>query len=364
MKNYFIPFLLLVIIGLQCFIIYQGYSRPKLPEGFEAFGNGIEDGFKLANPGIPNGASQASPFSALFNSSPIPDFEDPMGTPEEQEQRRLEIERLPLPGPTESEVRRYLDELDEVAGRRSGYSNPSPEADALRKLRPDDVPIMMEYFDRPLGKYLPFALPDIVTSDQKELVLAAFNEQPGLKDIILKQGWAPDCARTVTQHLRQANEFSKSDWTEVALATRDQETYRVLMDSYFQIDAFFGDHRDEIYDELVIAEDFPLAQFHDRLWDEEGTSGAVKNQEAAALAKRCIHYGSVNALLAAAQTLESRDPGKLTPQQAQLLWIGLEEMVLKAICTGDSLEDKLAWIKQNRNKLHFDKTSNCFTIAE
>jgi hypothetical protein len=363
MKNYFIPFLLLVIIGLQCFIIYQGYSRPKLPEGFEALGNGIEDGFQLANPGIPNGASQVSPFSALANSI-FPDFDDLMGTPEEQEQRQLEVDSIPLPGPTESEVRQFLEKLNEIAGRRKVYIHPSPLTDALRKLHSADLPIMLEYLDEPLGNYLVFVLPHLVTQDQKELVLTAFIEQPGLKGVIVKQGWAPDCARTVTQHLRQANEVSKSEWTEIGLATRNQETYHALMDAYFEVSSIFEDDREEIYNEIVIAEDFPLSEFHDRLWDVDGASGAITDQDDAALAKRCIHYGSVNALLAAAQTLETRDPGKLAPQQAQLLWIGLEEMILKVICTGESLEDKLAWIKQSRNKLHFDKTSNCFTIAE
>lgn len=291
--------------------------------------------------------------------------EDPLfGTKENRMRHEKSVHALGDPGTTEKEVRQYLDKLAELAGSTKGWSNPSPEADALRKLRSEDVPILLDYLDTSLAKYIQFAIEDLVVEEQKEIILAAFREHPEMRRAVEKFGWEAECSKLITQYMREAGTFEKEDWAQLAANTGDMQAYRALIDAYFEISSTFSNDRESVYRAAMQAPGFPLAEFHDRIWDGEGTRKIIDKEKVATLATRCISNGSANALIAAARTLNSNETSDGESRNIAMIKISLEAQVKKWVCEGDDLESKVKWVLENQDKIYFDTATLCFKRQE
>jgi hypothetical protein len=308
------PVLLIVIVALLAFIAYRETERMRAePDLMAMFGAAEEESpwelpaeamhSKLADEAfqemMPEMLKQQEAFLAAVASSGVSGFGPGLDDPETDAliaARTRDVEALGDPGTSESEVRAFLDRLTEIASTQRLYGTGMPEPEALKKLRPEDLPILLEYMDTPLGGHTPTAIEVLATEEHKDLLLKAFEKHPKLAPAIEKMGWAPLCGEAIARHLRKASSMEKGDWVRIGVSSRDPIVYREIIESYFETGIFGGD---SIYRAAAAAPDFPLESFHDRIWDEHGN--APLDDDAIQMLALNIEHGSVRALDIAAR---------------------------------------------------------------
>jgi len=308
------PVLLIVIVALLAFIAYRETERMRAePDLMAMFGAAEEESpwelpaedmhSKLADEAfqemMPEMIKQQEAFLAAVASSGVSAFETGFDDPESDAlvaARTRDVEALGDPGTSESEVRAFLDRLTEIASTQRLYGTGMPEPEALKKLRPQDVPILIEYIDTPLGGHMPQALASLATEDHKDLLIEAFDRHAELAPTIEKMGWAPLCGDAIARHMRKDSSMGKQDWARIGAASGDPIVYREMIESYFETGIFGGE---AIYEAAAAAPDFPLEAFHDRIWDEHGN--APLDDDAIQTLALNIEHGSVRALDIAAR---------------------------------------------------------------
>jgi len=285
------------------------------------------------------------------------DFEATFNDPEFKEltaARIRDVEALGNPGTSEEEVRAFLDRLTEIASTQRHYGTGMPEPEALKKLRPEDLPILLEYIDTPLGGHMPQAIAALATEEHKDLLIKVFERHAELAPTIEKLGLAPLCGDAIARHMRKASSLEKRDWARIGVASGAPIVYREMIESYFDTGIFGGQ---PIYEAAATAPDFPLETFHERIWDEHGD--APLDDDAIQMLASNIENGSVRALDIAARAFTNdgfqfSDRGRYEGDKRHL------EGVIRRATPSDWNYDLII---AQRDAIAYDKDTRKFRLA-
>lgn len=331
--------LLLIVVVQLTFLCYRELEHKRLtfPEYIaKAFREAFSDdsGFSLADEGVEEDMVDAFEIFTAEGKELL-------------EERKRQVAKLGEPGESEAEVRAYIEALVKIASSQKMSGGDSPEPAALRKLRPEDLPILFEYLHTPLGDHTEEVIAELARADQKDLLLAAFVASPQIRGAIVKYGWARECPQALVRHIRAAEDMHKTYWTEIGMQSEDQDVYLALMDAHFEAELF--DKENEIPEAAKNAPGFPLAEFYERIWLDSATNFFRPRTET--LLMECVQYGSVSALIEAARRLTARDPGKLDLRTAERNWEALEALISRLLPPGTDV----AWVLEQGNKIQFDE---------
>ena len=264
---------------------------------------------------------------------------------------------LELPkNPTKTQVRIYVGTILRVADQeRELFSGSDPEIEAIKRVGPDHVDVLIEPFEMRLffngGMYLTEALKSLVTEDHKKLILDKLSEAPQLVEIVVLRGWTKDAAPTLFEKLAERDSYLNTDWVKAAASVATPSQYDDLK---YQLR-----HGGNPYHVWTAIKDLPrMGSLESIVVAAWRATPKEETYEWESYAMAAAHYGHMEGLEFIVSEMGQYEPAwlafkRLTGQGADLEFLWPED------------EKRLrAWFNANKDRMTFDRKTGRYVLEK
>lgn len=283
--------------------------------------------------------------------------------------RKKTLEEIVLPpNANEAQMKDYIEEIVEAGKGVTIFSSDAPEIKKLMAIGHSNLHLLLE---RGLNNFFVMTtVMKMVTAEDKELVLKYLPLEKNLASLVIKFKWANDARTILVGKLREHPDYLPSPWLK-AIASLNDPSLNEDLKTYF----VYGRNKSATYWAIHNIPGLDLKKEVDNAWEESKTKGS--GYEERAMAEIAMENGNLSALNRCVTLLQGQTdkktadatddenetaPSKL-PKLSSTERKRMETALTNLVDTKGSLDEILAWVKSNENKLSYDPVKKKFVIT-
>jgi len=218
----------------------------------------------------------------------------------------------------------------------------------LSRVGNKNLDLLLKYYN--LTSYIPFAVQNIVTKDDKELILKALKENHNLIGVVLRMGWEKDAKDLILQELKTNHTNLPSQWIEAAVTFKDPKSYPDLLEYLIN-----GGNSNITYKAVRKLPGIELKDAVAKMWDKKRLSNLSWEKDSAAIV--AVEWGHLDALAYLINRLKD-------PQLDQYMSGEIKNAVWQTTGQSGSTEELATWMKENSDKLTFDDKTGKYVMKK
>ena len=264
---------------------------------------------------------------------------------------RKDLEKIKFPdNPTKENLKIYALAILEISKNQGGFSYEHPQVEMLKKLGKKNVDILVGLLaeSSPSAYYLGYAIKDLATEQDKDLILREIPNHEELIMVAHKYGWQNEIKDLIINKL-EAETHLRRDWIYAAASLKDPKANEKLI-QYFQQSQYPA----ETYHMLSHFPDIKLTEEHIAKAWEKARIGSGSFGESMLMANIAAAYGRVDAFDFLIKNLDS---SQITYEKQRIL-----EGIYKTTGMSGSPKALQQWYEQVKGRLVFDPGTRRFQV--
>lgn len=260
-----------------------------------------------------------------------------------------ELEKNTLPeNPTREQVVDYIQKIVNASRNQQSFSSIDPQVAMLSRVGNKNLDLLLKYYNS--NSYIPFAVQNLVTKDDKEIILKALKENHNLIGVVLRMGWEKDVKDLIMQELKTNHKNLSSQWIEAAVIFNDPKSYPDLIEYLIN-----GSNSNSTYKAIKKLPGIELKEAVTKMWAKKCRLDFLwEKDNAAMVAAGCGHIDALAYLINRVQS----------PTLEQFIRREIQNTVWQATGQSGSPEELVKWFKENSEKLTFDEKNGKYIVKK
>jgi len=259
------------------------------------------------------------------------------------------LSKISLPNnATKRQVRDYLNAIALASKNQLGYPITDPQVAMLVEVghgNIDELVLAMRGSDY-TQMYLVAAIKTLAKDEDKEKLISALNERPGLVEVITAKGWASDAQSVLIKKLHENPNYLPYEWIAAVASLQNPSTYDDLI-SYFMN----GSNRRLTYKYIARLPGIDLTRAAPIAWER----ARGDKYEVVELTEAALSAGYLPALDFVFETLANNN--NMHPSQ-----YSARSLLFQFTSIQGTNEELKKWYEANRTSLSFDAKSKRFIV--
>jgi len=262
----------------------------------------------------------------------------------------IALGKITLPAnPTREQTAEYIQKIVNISRGQQSFSSNDPQITMLERVGNKNIDLLLKYYYNSTF-YIYNAIQNMVTKDDKELILNALKEKHSLIGIVLRMGWEEDAKSLIVQGLKTNRNILPPQWIEAAASFKDPKTYPDLLECFIN-----SRHCIFTYNAIKKLPGIELEDAVAKMWDKKRLSNLSWEKDDAAIV--AVEWGHLDALTYLINRLKQ-------PQLNQHISGEIQNAIWQMTEQSGSPEELDKWFKENGNNLTFDKKTGKYVVKK
>jgi len=261
----------------------------------------------------------------------------------------ITLEKITLPAnPSREQVMEYIQKIVNISRNQRSFSSSDAQVAMLTRVGNKNLDLLLKYYNT--CYYIQLAVQNIVTKDDKELILKALKENHGLIGVVTRMDWEKDAKDLILNELKTNHTNLSSQWIEAVVLFNDPKTYPDLIDYLIN-----GNNSSYTYKAIKKLPGIELEDAVAKMWNKKRSLDFEWGKDNAATV--AVEYGHLDALEHLINRLQNPTLQEYSSRE-------IKNAVWQTTGQYGSPEELAKWVKEKRDNLTFDKKTGKFVVKK
>ncbi len=259
------------------------------------------------------------------------------------------LEKITLPeNPTREQVSEYIQKIVNASREQRSFSSNDLQVAMLSLIGHKNLDLLLKYYSSTF--YIQYAVQNMATKDDKEIILKALKENRDLIRVVLRMGWEKDVKDLIIQELKNNRNVLPPEWIDAAVMFKDPKIYPDLIEYLIN-----GGNCSITYKAIKKLPGIELEDAVAKMWDKKRLLDSYWERDNAAMI--AAEWGHLDALGYLINWLKQ-------PQPDQHMCGEIRNTIWQVTEQSGSPEELDKWFKENGDKLTFDKKTGKYAVKK